>query len=266
MGKLDVDDSEIESIIGITVNTISEDFSPEWLSFQFMNSVINGVNGMVYSWNELKATAKHYITSNAEVSDQKEPDTIEPGFSNTNLDNSYDPTQLTENNNWQPTVHNDSAIVNTNTHGLNIRTGKGTDTEIITSAAKGSTVTIIEKDDGSGWTKIRTSDGTEGYVATEWLKMNNKSLSSSTPSSSGVAPSSSSKYYTVPKGNANVTADSLRIRSGAGTSNKTIDFISKGASVTVMEDCGNGWSKVSYGDGKTGYVSNKYLSTRKGGN
>ena len=60
-------------------------------------------------------------------------------------------------------------------------------------------------------------------------------------------------------GNATVTADSLRMRSDASTSSSTITQASKGAEVTVEEDAGNGWYKVTYG-GKTGYMSGEWLT------
>ncbi len=60
-------------------------------------------------------------------------------------------------------------------------------------------------------------------------------------------------------GNATVTADSLRLRSEANTSSATITTAPKGAQVTVEEDAGNGWYKVSYG-GKTGFMSGEWLT------
>lgn len=60
-------------------------------------------------------------------------------------------------------------------------------------------------------------------------------------------------------GDATVTADSLRLRSAASTSSNTITLAPKGAKVTVEEDAGNGWYKVTYG-GKTGYMSGEWLT------
>ncbi len=60
-------------------------------------------------------------------------------------------------------------------------------------------------------------------------------------------------------GNATVTADSLRLRSQAGTDSSTVTMAPKGAQVTVEEDAGNGWYKVTYGD-KTGFMSGEWLT------
>ena len=60
-------------------------------------------------------------------------------------------------------------------------------------------------------------------------------------------------------GDATVTAGSLRLRSEANTSSSTITQAPKGAKVTVEEDAGNGWYKVTYGS-KTGYMSGEWLT------
>ena len=59
-------------------------------------------------------------------------------------------------------------------------------------------------------------------------------------------------------GSAAVTADSLRLRSEAGTDSETLDMAPKGAEVTVEEDVGDGWYKVTYG-GKVGYTFGEWL-------
>ena len=60
-------------------------------------------------------------------------------------------------------------------------------------------------------------------------------------------------------GSATVTADSLRLRSEANTSSATMTKAPKGATVTVEEDVGNGWYKVTYGN-QTGYMSGDWLT------
>lgn len=60
-------------------------------------------------------------------------------------------------------------------------------------------------------------------------------------------------------GSATVTADSLCLRSEANTSSATMTKAPKGATVTVEEDVGNGWYKVTYGN-QTGYMSGDWLT------
>ena len=56
-----------------------------------------------------------------------------------------------------------------------------------------------------------------------------------------------------------VTATTLNVRSGAGTSYSVLGSLSKGTKVEVISTT-NGWSKIKY-NGSTGYVSSKYLSS-----
>ena len=58
-----------------------------------------------------------------------------------------------------------------------------------------------------------------------------------------------------------VTADTLNVRSGAGTSYTVLGTLSKGKAVTVTGQNGD-WYKISY-NGKTAYVSKKYISKTK---
>lgn len=60
-------------------------------------------------------------------------------------------------------------------------------------------------------------------------------------------------------GTATITADSLRLRSEADTDSSTLMQAPKGSTVTVEEDAGSGWYKVTYG-GMTGYMSGEWLT------
>ncbi|MFA9465658.1 MAG: SH3 domain-containing protein [Velocimicrobium sp.] len=52
----------------------------------------------------------------------------------------------------------------------------------------------------------------------------------------------------------------LNVREGAGTTYKVVGTLTNGTKVTVLEDAGNGWSKIKY-DSITGYVSSQYVVT-----
>ena len=60
-------------------------------------------------------------------------------------------------------------------------------------------------------------------------------------------------------GSATVTADSLRLRSEAGTDSATVTMAPKGTEVIVEEDAGSGWYKVTYGS-SIGYMSGEWLT------
>ncbi|MBC2169782.1 LysM peptidoglycan-binding domain-containing protein [Listeria booriae] len=52
----------------------------------------------------------------------------------------------------------------------------------------------------------------------------------------------------------------LNVRQGPSVDNSIITSIKGGTQVTVQSTETNGWNKVEYADGKTGYVNGKYLS------
>ena len=60
------------------------------------------------------------------------------------------------------------AKVTTNSGNLNIRKGPGTDQEVIGKAAHGESVTIISAPNDQ-WSLIKTDDGEQGYVYTQYL-------------------------------------------------------------------------------------------------
>ena len=59
-----------------------------------------------------------------------------------------------------------------------------------------------------------------------------------------------------------VNTDALRLRDEASTSATVLGTASKGDTVVVLEDAGNGWYKIST-NGVTGYVSSDYMVTCK---
>lgn len=64
--------------------------------------------------------------------------------------------------------------------------------------------------------------------------------------------------FALSYGAGTVTGDELRLREGPGTDTDVLDTLAAGTGVVVLEDAADGWYKVSR-DGKTGYVSAKYL-------
>ena len=89
--------------------------------------------------------------------------------------------------------------------------------------------------------------------------MNFKSKAVRTVAAAGLILSMSTGVAFASIGSATVTADSLRLRSEAGTGSSTIAQAPKGTQVTVEEDAGNGWYKVTYGN-KTGFMSGEWLT------
>ena len=122
---------------------------------------------------------------------------------------------------------------------LNVRSGPSTSYSITTKLYKGDKVEILET--SNGWHKIKASNGKIGWVSGDYIKV-----------SSGSTSQTSYK--------ATVTATSLNVRSGTGTSYSVITKLSKGTVVDVLESASNGWKKIKTSNGTIGWVSGSYLA------
>ena len=204
---------------GSTIKVLETDKGNGWTKVQ----LDDGTTGYVSS--------KYLIINNNETQKQDAAiDTKNPVV----LDSVVQDTRLQESDNI--------AYVDTKSLGLNIREGKGTDTAIKSSVSKGTALTVLEKDDGSGWTKVQLDDGTTGYVSSTYLNMN----TSNGASYNGTAVVDSS-------------ATSLNLRSSAN--GNILTTIPGGTKLEIGESA-NGWTKVKY-DGHEGYVATKWLSDIK---
>ena len=123
---------------------------------------------------------------------------------------------------------------------LNVRSGPSTSYGITTKLYKGSKVTIIET--SNGWHKIKTSNGTIGWVSGSYISVSSGSTSQTSYKATG-------------------NATSLNMRKGAGTSYSIITKLSRGTVVEVLESASNGWKKVKTSNGTIGWVSGSYLTT-----
>ncbi|NCC78051.1 MAG: hypothetical protein EOM07_00395 [Clostridia bacterium] len=80
----------------------------------------------------------------------------------------------------------------------------------------------------------------------------------SAPAPAPVDPAPAPVTPSTPAATTMKTTANLYMRTGAGTSNKAILVMPKGATVTLVED-GGAWKKITY-NGKTGWASGKYLT------
>lgn len=121
-------------------------------------------------------------------------------------------------------------------NGLRIRSGPGTNYDVVGSYAEGDSVNILEQFtyDGTTWGCTR-----EGWISMNYVSTDGSGTTSDDNSDSDDAVSGS------------ITADGLRIRSGPGTDYETVGSVSNGDRVTITDQVedGNGvtWGKISQG-------------------
>ncbi|MBR2240582.1 MAG: SH3 domain-containing protein [Clostridia bacterium] len=141
-----------------------------------------------------------------------------------------------------------SAIANTS---VNLRNGPGTnDTRVITTLTSGQSLTIIEVGkynglDGYDWSRVKLSNGTQGYLASIYLTEVKET------------------EYKIAYVNCSDTG-TVNIRKGVGTDTAIITSLRKDAKVTVLQKSAgeaNGyvWDKIVTADGLEGYIANNYL-------
>lgn len=137
------------------------------------------------------------------------------------------------------TATNEQIIINVDS--LNVRSGAGLTSSVITNVKKGQTFHVVEKK--SDWIKIKYSGSKTGWVA-NW-HVSQKKSSVGTP--------------IISKGSGEVVSNAtgLRFRSGPGTSFRVIGVFEKGKTATYLEKSGE-WIKIAY-SGKQGWVSSDYV-------
>ncbi|MBO4351609.1 MAG: SH3 domain-containing protein [Proteobacteria bacterium] len=141
----------------------------------------------------------------------------------------------------------------TASNGLNVRKGPGTNYSKLGSLTYKTTVDVLSTT--NGWHQINYS-GQKGYICSQYTSYSGDSSSSSgsKSSSENSSGSGSGTLYTV-------TASSLNVRKGAGTSYGILGQLSGGTTVTALGES-SGWLKISFKD-QTGWISKKY--TKVGG-
>ncbi|MBO4457729.1 MAG: SH3 domain-containing protein [Butyrivibrio sp.] len=145
---------------------------------------------------------------------------------------------------------------------VKVRESASTTSAQVSSLKKGDTVDILEEsndDSGYVWYKIKVKNNEYGYVRSDLVEKGGSS------SSGGGGNNTTS----VSSGTATIIPDSATIRQGAGKDYDSVGKATKGESVTIVgkEDGSDGktWYKITYGDGKEGYIRSDLVSESGGG-
>lgn len=121
---------------------------------------------------------------------------------------------------------------------LRLREHPGTDADVLTTMASGTSVVVLE-DAAGGWYKI-SWQGKTGYVSSDYLEV----------STDANADLGSGKVATE--------GSSLNVRAGAGSEYDRVASLANG-SVVKITGIKDGWFKIEWGGG-TGYVSSDYIT------
>lgn len=119
-------------------------------------------------------------------------------------------------------------VYHTTASTLNMRSGPGTGYSVVRKLARNTAFVVL--DSSGNWYKIKTLSGYTGWV---------------------------SKTYAKKTATAKVTASSLNVRKGPGTSSAILGSLKRNTKVTVKYTSGN-WAYITSGK-LTGYVSMNYL-------
>lgn len=132
---------------------------------------------------------------------------------------------------------------------LNVRSTPSTSGSKVTTLSSGAQVTLLESLDG--WYRVEVN-GKTGYVSGQYISLAAaKAADVSTPTVS--TPPAAEQ----PRTTGTVSASSLNVRSGPGSSCEKIGTLSSGKQVDIL-DTKDGWHRIDF-NGKPGYVSSQYV-------
>lgn len=132
---------------------------------------------------------------------------------------------------------------------VRMRKGAGTDTEILGYFEDGEKVEVLKSNvnEGRKWYEVSRKDGTLGWVAGEYCRVQEGSL---IPSETRLQDR---------KGR--ITGTEVRMRSDPSQNGDVLDYFAKGEIVTILDAADGGgihWTKVERENGDIGWVASDY--------
>ena len=144
-------------------------------------------------------------------------------------------------------------VINVST-GLRMRSGAGTNYEVVGWLYEGDNFEILGKEDS--WYKIN-KNGVNAYIHSDYVKILENGDGNQNNSGSG--SNSGGETSKASKGNVINAPNGLRIREGAGTNYSVIGWLYDNDEVKIAEKSGQ-WYKIE-AKGVTGYVHSDYIKT-----
>lgn len=125
------------------------------------------------------------------------------------------------------------------TNGLRVRTGPGTEFQVLDSLAKGEIATVL--DISGNWLKIRTKT-LDGWVSNQYVKP--------------LAENQTQQPKSVNTGT--ITATMLYVRNDGSLNGKVVGKVYKGDKFPIIQEVNN-WAKIEYKSGSFGWVASWFL-------
>ncbi|WP_219835492.1 N-acetylmuramoyl-L-alanine amidase [Paenibacillus sp. R14(2021)] len=141
---------------------------------------------------------------------------------------------------------------------LNVRSEPSLQASVVGQLKAGDTVTVTDEED-DGWVQIKRNK-LVGYAAGYLLR---KSDNSGQTAGTSTGSPSSGHVSTNPGSTATVITDSLRIRSGPGTSYKVVGSLKQGEQVTISGSKGD-WLHILTVNKVAGWVAKEYVGKGAG--
>lgn len=179
---------------------------------------------------------------------------IIPIYENMPIALSQEPGTLNTDNN-QTTITTEQVKINASS--VRVRKSPTTSSAIVATLAKNTVVIRIEKKvayaNGYYWDKIKLSNGTIGYIATNYL-----SVITQSNTNTGTGDIKTEKVK--------VNANNVRVRKSATTSSGVLATLAKNIEIIRLEKKvayknGYYWDKIKLPNGTIGYVATNYLSS-----
>lgn len=134
-------------------------------------------------------------------------------------------------------AHAETRVVNSPGDGfLNLRTGPGTNFDILRQMPHGSSVRVLER--AGSWARVRHESGAVGWASLRYM-----------------VPVSPAPTYLIVN---DPTDGWLNLRTGPGTEFDIIRRMDNGTWVEVLEGAGN-WVRVRHGSGAVGWAYRTYM-------
>lgn len=145
--------------------------------------------------------------------------------------------------------------------GTRIRSDSSTDSAVVTTAAGGTTYTVLDTvtgSDGNTWYKVQVSDGQTGFVRGDLVNVSGEASDSAPEEVTSSAPTTPIQPMNV------TTKETANIRSGAGTDYSRVGKIESGTEIQItgeaMASDGYKWYEMNCeSKGVSGFIRSDFV-------